>query len=353
MQRLRIALPILIAAGCAAPVDSADLDSVESPPTATWTDPNFDIEADDDGVFDPAAAGADLDAPFHFGFAFVVHAGEPLLVLEAHAPEALSAAGGERVSLPDAWLDVRRKRIDERLLDDERRAWIGQKVVLHTEEGGTCHATVAEPWLVDRRERVDVDPEEPSPTPFAETDAPVQTMIAAALVADSDCGTPRYATPALFGSVVFSPVEPSEVGVSVTSDAMAALRGLPEYQAIQLDYEHGDWRGDDAPKTANFEQHDGFGARVTLYREPGGRTLAVASVWAGLGCGDFDANLTAAFETTERGLVLRTVQLDAAEAPLLLVEHGGRLALLGEERASIPTAGHDLDMTPPIFSCPC
>lgn len=340
------AMSSIVAAGCGAPADAAsntaplEVATPVEPEGAAWAVPALEA---------PAAAGdtgaAVDDAPFRFGFAFVIHAGDPMVVLGS----SHTAAGhiAELVSADDAWVTVRRRPIAEMLLEDEARAWHGQRVVLHAAAGKRCEATVMEPWLVDRAERAEDDAEG--------EDVPRQTLVAAALVADADCGEAQYATPLTFPSRVYAPVDATKLpdaGARVQA-AMTALRSLPQYVELQTEYRRGEWMSGDAPAQGSFEQHADAGSNASFFATPDGRRIVVASLWAGTGCGDFQANLTAAFEETASGLLLRTVELDSAEAPDLVIEHAGELSLLREEWAAVPQAGGTLDIRPPVFSCPC
>jgi hypothetical protein len=247
------------------------------------------------------------------------------------------------------------RMLRRRLNDSERANYgdaTGREVWLYDIEGYLCTATVADLWRV-REEWA--EPDDDGNT----NEANRELVTASLLPTEGDCSGALYATPASRArgnAVFFAEVKAPEA--SLSARALEAFVGLAEYTQIQDDYGRGEWQPDAGgaaiPGRGAWTAHSDSGSSVTQFTDGSGRTLVRVAAWAGVGCGDFRADLWAVWERTPSGLALRAVSQGEVGAAFLL-ERGGRLSFGSESQLNTASGNHWAVSFTPLepWSCPC
>lgn len=278
----------------------------------------------------------------------LVFAAQPMLVIDANAEQ--TEAVFEDVSVGAASTRVSRRRLNDAELVEFANA-TGREYFLYDGDGYVCTATAADVWRV-REEWAEPEDEDSGDAP-----APSRELVAASLLpTEGDCGGALYATPAQGVQAFF--VEVKEPVAPLSASAMKAFVGLGEYSEIQDDFARGTWQADAGEPVAErhgaWTDYSDSGSSVTQYTDETGRTLVRVAAWAGVGCGDFRADLWAVWERTRSGLSLRAVSQNGAGAAFFL-ERDGRLSYGTESQLHAASGNHWSQSFAPLepWSCPC
>jgi hypothetical protein len=303
------------------------------------------------------------------GVFLVIDAAGPLLVADRD-PDPDWASGGiepvpSRGGGPGTW-SVTRRAVDLHKLPPELAHVSGREVLVHAPRGNTCLATLGELELVRRAE-----PEEPAldddaglsldpESPEERWESPASRVVLGSRVhtLDSSCDGAVWAT--LTGAaapLVFTSLERDQIdGADALAElALAALRELPEYGAIEQTYVEELTLDETAGRAERWEHHAGAAPGFAFWRAAG-RTLVGVDANAGGGCGDFGAALWALFELREGALELRARDRDAPfPTDVFDLEGDGRLELASGERLMLPTSTGVavLDVDVPYYGCSC
>lgn len=307
-------------------------------------------------------------------FAFVVRQGsEAYVVLHRRVPELW--ATGPAVLLSAESAAAARWQADDRLLPMEVGGWRGREVVLHARDGQTCAARIADLHVLAR-----VGPHfgtvqqwqghEGQPRP---ADAEIAKEIGE-LAGDTKMLVGRLegargchdATWARGARAAASPawIAAGEVPADVRDKALAALRALPGYLALQKA-----WAGETkAPRPRWWDEHDGAKAAVVAMRDGDGSVRFVAAkAVAGDGCASFRGEFWAIWQVGKaaegQGAGALTLLTDPGDpGPPFLptaaidLDGDGRMELLDAEQLVRPLGtGYKRteSVIPLSFDCPC
>lgn len=308
--------------GCAAPLPDADHDSLEA--TA-------------------------------ISLHFVVHAGEPLLVLEAQ-PTGDELVGDIELlgADPESWAVAALRPLTE------PHPALGTVHALYGPSGAVCAASVIEVGILRRayaEPAVNLG-SEPELSKRAEDIwdlAAGSELLVGRLVSDEDCVDARWSVPAQLAEPQIFSIDATESDRD-RDDATAQLRATPEYADLQADYAAEQVDGPPSPRGG--WEHDELGSiESRRFLDPaGGRELIVVAFSSGGGCGGFRGDLWGLFERRASGLDTVLVSTDAGLPDQIFdFDRDGRLELMTGERALLPSAeGWDsVDLSVPDYGCSC
>ena len=273
-----------------------------------------------------AASEAPIRGLHAAGFAFVVHAGEPLIVLRNEIEAGMRKGAGTPLPGPEKSLLF---GVDERRLPPGDRAWIGRAVRLFDGRGGVCEARVSTPAVWTRQgDAVSAVDEKGEPLPPLELDALVLRL----RVTSGSCTGARFARDASLAPPAIYPAN-DQVAGALGRKAEAAIRKLAAYRDVQKRYV----AEVTAPRASRWDAHEGTTTSLRTYAGLDGKPAFIAAaINAGAGCGEFGAVLSAGWEIKANGaLVLRTPDAESSVFPhepaaLLDLHDGGGLAILGD-----------------------
>lgn len=320
--------------GCAAPVeqepealDEAPADELGAPPEAS-----------------PSEAPAGL---LPHGLHFVISGREHAFVVLDSAGDEAGAGPVELVSGDDsAEVQTYRVALDEPLGPEP--------FVLFGHEGEKCRVAADDVGVLRRagfetawgwKESEARDPEHA--WQLGESGA---LLVARVRSAPESCRGAVWAS----SGVARTPSVFARVDERAPAAALAAYRQLPEYQAIQAEY---DEPAEPEPRPAGpWDRYQGATPTFQLFRQAStGRTLVLVSAAAGAGCGDFGASLWALFERRAAGLLVRAVGRDDAPTDVLDADGDGNFELFSGEHASFVSDGErvPVDIDVPFSGCGC
>jgi len=318
-----------------------------------------------------AAAQAPMPAD---SFALVVRAPSPMLVLDAH-PKDDWGKGDPRIVKRDDPATTRRG-VDAAKLPAALTAWNGRRVELFGKASRACEVEVTGFALIGRvtphfgtvarwNGTGDFQGEPRMPDREVADDAwglsggggsasgeGGRILVAELKSASGDCASALWGRPAGGAPVKLTEAVPAD---PKTRDlALAELRKLPAYAALQKDYEPQ--KGPNG--TARWEDFDGAKPDVRVMAHAAGVTLVTVSATAGRGCGDFGGALSAAWEMRGSTLTLVKDADSEALAPMSAgdVDGDGRIELIFQEavlRSSGARYDHWDRLVVPFLDCGC
>lgn len=346
MKTLPILSLALVLCSCGADVgDASETETVGFELPAL--DPSA-AEAPTEPLVEPAGvAGGQAPSPV----LLMVHAGEPMVVIDADPELADGVTGLADVTLPMSAERVGRRPIADTELGEAALALLGQRVRVHGPRGEVCVATLSDPWLVERTavERYGDQAEDWS-------EGPPRAVVAASLYVErGSCFGATFAQLDERAGLHFSLRDDLTLSLDLEARALEAMTALPAYHAIQARYEEGDfWRSEEAPLPSAWRDYSASTTFALFRHAASGRTLLRVATRAGDGCGDFHGALTVLWELTASGLVTRNVE-ESEESASDIVEHGAALSFVsdGAVRSKRGDEWLTVDVTSTVWHCPC
>ena len=283
-------------------------------------------------------------------FAFVAHAGEPLVVLrnalegDWRQGKARALAGANKSALSE----VKAARLDRTL-----RAWVGRPLKLYDDRGVVCDARVRDLRVWTRYEESVQDAQGKPDSQFDH-----DSLVARIHVTSGTCGSARWARDASLPAPLVFTLDRDPVLASIAEAAMRQVRALTAFAAIQKRY----LAEAPAPKAIAWDRDQSASTQLRLYRHADGRAayLSVA-ISAGQGCGEWGGSLWVHFEVGPHArLVRRSADAETAAYPSDVTSmldlgdgHLGSLDTARLYRSGRAPTEQARTMEKPYFGCGC